>query len=519
MENVSKKVNLEVLEERTLPSFILGANAGIILGPASPPPVDTWYQDRYRPANFQYGQTGGGRTGVVEEPISASDANGLRPTLSPTAYNIPFYDIQGEKYTFTTAERPTYLAVDLYVPSSWASMPQTYSGGDPNYAGGLGSLWAAGVDATGTILNYPEIGYNSQLGSIAIKDRTVGAWVPIPGFNGFNQWYQLGLQINSQGGFDYFVNGVLEHTSAGAATGIVNFSDTFLEGYNAGTSYNIFWDHLTDTESSIVATGVDINPTINTAFSGTVATFTTADTLVAPGTFRAIIDWGDGSITTGTVTGGNGTFTVTGSHTYTVGGAFLLGVQISSPTDLTADTFSTASVSLPPGATGSSEFWGNPAGLALIRSFNGEPGAKDLGNWLAATFPNLFGATAGSGNDLTHEPNTQVAIYYSSLPIGSVQAEALTTALNIYATTASLGGAQGNAAGFPVTDAGLGATLYNVGLNGAAFGVPDNTDESILNLLLGVNAQTVTGVPYAGNPNQSQLQQEALTVLTAINGG
>jgi len=95
----------------------------------------------------------------------------------------------------------------------------------------------------------------------------------------------------------------------------------------------------------------------------------------------------------------------------------------------------------------------------------------------------------------------------------------MTTALNIYATTASLGGAQGNPAGFPVTDAGLGATPYNVGPNGAAFGVPDNTVESILNLLLGINAQTVAGVPYAGNPNQSQLQQEALNVLIAINGG
>jgi hypothetical protein len=510
--------HLEVLEDRTVPSFILGANAGIILGPVNPPPVDTWYQDRYRPANFQYGQTGGGRTGVVEESISASDANGLRPTLSPTAYNIPFDDIQGEKYTFAAAERPTYLAVDLYIPSSWASLNQTYTGGDPLFAGSLGSLWAAGVDASGTIINYPEIGFNNRTGGIAVKDRSIGAWIPVPGFTGFDQWYQIGFDVNSQGQFEYFVNGQLEHTSTPTGV-VVNFSDTFLQGYNAGNTYNIFWDHLTDTKSSIVATGVDINPTVNTAFSGTVATFTTADTLVSPGVFQAIINWGDGNTTTGTVTGGNGTFTITGDHTYTVGGAFLLGVQISSPTDLPADTFSTASVSLPPGTTGSSEFWGSAAGLALIRSFNGQPGAKDLGNWLAATFPNLFGATAGTANDLTNKPNSQVAKYYSSLPLGSVQAEALTTALNIYATTASLGGAQGNLAGFPVTDAGLGATPYNVGLNGAAFGVPDNTVESILNLLLGINAQTVTGDPYHGNPNQSQLQQEALNVLTAINGG
>jgi hypothetical protein len=516
LKTVFKKVNLEVLEERTLPSFILGANAGVILGiPANPPPVDTWYQDRFRPANFVYGQTGGGRTDVVEEPISASDANGLR---SPPYYNIPFDDIQGEKYTFTQAERPTYLAVDLYVPSSWASINQTYPGGDPNVAGSFGSLWAAGVDSTGTIINYPEIGYNNQTGGIAIKDRTVGAWIPIPGFTGFDQWYQIGFDVNGQGQFEYFVNGQLEHTSTPTGV-VVNFSDTFLQGYNAGNSYNIFWDHLRDTRAAIVASGVNISTTVGTAFSGTVATFTTADTLDGPGVFQATITWGDGSTTTGTVTGGNGSFTVSGGHTYTVGGAYALSVQISSPTSQPATASGTATVALPPGSAASGAFWSGTQGQSLILSFNGSQGSKALGNWLATNFPNLFGASAGSGNDLTNNNNKKVASYYLSLAPGSVQAEALTTALNVYATTASLGGTAGVAFGFTVTAAGLGAVPFNVGLNGAAFGVPDNTAEDILHLLLAVNAQTVTGVPYAGNPNQAQLQQEAVNVFTAINGG
>jgi hypothetical protein len=517
MKNVFKKVNLEVLEDRTVPSFILGANAGIILGPVSPPPVDTWYQDRYRPANFVYGQTGGGRTNIVAESISAADANGLRPTLSPTAYNIPFYDIQGEKYTFAAAERPTYLAVDLYVPSSWASLNQTYPGGDPNVAGSFGSLWAAGVDSTGTIINYPEIGFNNQTGGIAIKERTVGAWIPIPGFTGFDQWYQIGFDVNSQGQFEYFVDGQLEHTSTPTGV-VVNFSDTFLQGYNAGNSYNIFWDHLTDTRTAIVATGANITTTLDTPFSGTVATFTTADTLDGPGVFQATITWGDGSRSTGTVTGGNGSFTVTGGHTYSAGGTFPLSVDISSPTSGAATATGSATVALPAGLTASPVFWSSSTGQSLIKSFNGN-GSKQLGNWLASNFPNLFGANAGSANDLTNQNNKKVATYYLSLPLGSVQSEVLTTALNVYATTASLGGTAGIGFGFNVSATGLGAVPYTVGMDGAAFGVPDNTIESVFNLLLAVDAQTVTGVPYAGNPNQAQLQQEALNVLTAINGG
>jgi hypothetical protein len=116
------KVNLEVLEDRTAPSFILGANAPVILGPVSPPPVNTWYQDRFRPADFAYHQTGGGRTDIVLQSISASDANGLRPTLSPTAYNIPFCDIQGQKRTWATGWRstsPTCLAPAAAAATTW----------------------------------------------------------------------------------------------------------------------------------------------------------------------------------------------------------------------------------------------------------------------------------------------------------------------------------------------------------------------------------------------------------------
>ena len=55
-----------------------------------------------------------------------------------------------------------------------------------------------------------------------------------------------------------------------------------------------------------------------TASGVVVATFTDANTSDTAAQFTATIDWGDGSTadSTGTVTGGNGTFTVTGNHTY-----------------------------------------------------------------------------------------------------------------------------------------------------------------------------------------------------------
>src|SRR5439155_1369624 len=95
------------------------------------------------------------------------------------------------------------------------------------------------------------------------------------------------------------------------------------------------------------------------------------------------------------------------------------------------------------------EFWHGRRGQALVRGFNGGPGATALAGWLARTFRNLYGNLAGGSN-------TQVAILFQALyrrPGPRLEAEILATALNVYASTRSLGGAAGTAYGFVVSDA------------------------------------------------------------------
>ena len=55
-----------------------------------------------------------------------------------------------------------------------------------------------------------------------------------------------------------------------------------------------------------------ITPTEGIAFLGSVATFTDNNTLQTADDFSAMIDWGDGATTPGTVSGGAGTFTISG---------------------------------------------------------------------------------------------------------------------------------------------------------------------------------------------------------------
>jgi hypothetical protein len=80
--------------------------------------------------------------------------------------------------------------------------------------------------------------------------------------------------------------------------------------------------------AGLSVTAVNIAATEGAPFNGTVATFSDADTSKTPASFTTTIDWGDGTTTAGTVTGGSGSFTVTGQHTYADEGAFTTTVTV-----------------------------------------------------------------------------------------------------------------------------------------------------------------------------------------------
>ena len=61
---------------------------------------------------------------------------------------------------------------------------------------------------------------------------------------------------------------------------------------------------------------------------GTVATIADPNTSATPSAYSATINWGDGSSSAGTVGGGNGSFAVTGNHSYVAGGTYPITVTI-----------------------------------------------------------------------------------------------------------------------------------------------------------------------------------------------
>jgi len=159
------------------------------------------------------------------------------------------------------------------------------------------------------------------------------------------------------------------------------------------------------------------------------------------------------------------------------------------------------------GDTATIGLWHNRNGQALIDSLNGGPTSTELGTWLAVNFNCLFG-------NLNGEPNTAVAaqflVDFSASGLQKTYAQIMGVALASYVTSSTLaGGTMAAGYGFNVSPGGTGDKLYNVGSNGSAIGLSNNTSYTILQLLDAANANCSGGV----------INASALTALNVIFDG
>jgi uncharacterized delta-60 repeat protein len=274
-------------------------------------------------------------------------------------------------------------------------------------------------------------------------------------------------------------------------------------------------------DAPLTATPVAVSATAGGPFSGVVGAFTDANPNGTLGEYSATILWGDGTSTPGVVAAdGHGGYVVAGSITYAAAGKYTLSVQIrdaggSSVTDISTANVANLGQSVQSGLADGIGFWHNANGQALINNFNGGGSSTALANWLAASFPNLYGVGTGA-NNLNGLTNAQVVGYFETLFVQhgpKLGAQVLAMALDIYATTRSLGGTAGSAYGFRVTDYGLGAYSFNIGSAGAAFDVANNTVLNVYQILRGVDRRAVNGLYYNGD---LMLDQLALGVFDGI---
>jgi hypothetical protein len=189
------------------------------------------------------------------------------------------------------------------------------------------------------------------------------------------------------------------------------------------------------------------------------------------------------------------------------------------------------------GETATIGYWQNNNGRALLLSLNGGSCSTALGNWLATNFSNMYGANAGA-NNLAGKTNAQIVDFYSKLFSRSkkqfvqdglggpekMDLQVLATAFAVYVTDSDLAGNVAARYGFEVDSKGTGGRTFNVGNNGAAFGLANGSETTIFNLLLAVNSRAYRGRLYdidhdgdTTSTNEIAYRVMANVIFSAIN--
>jgi hypothetical protein len=326
-----------------------------------------------------------------------------------------------------------------------------------------------------------------------------------------------GMVVAATGRFD--VIALAPKTYAGRGTYAVS-----IRVIDVGGSSTVIHSTARIADAPLSAAAVHVATKAGAPFSGPVATFTSGNPADPLGDFGATINWGDGGVTPAVITRtGPGAFSVAGGHVYAAAGSYPTTVTITSAGGSTATTTDNSAVTNLGRGIRSDQveghgFWHSKPGQALINSFNGGSSSTALGNWLAATLPNLFGSGAGASNT-AGATNARVAALYlslNSLASPRLEAEILATALNVYATTASLGGQAARARGFFVDDFGLGAASLLPRAAGSALGLPSLAPVNVYQVLRAADAQASGGVLLGGNV---VLRRLALGIFEGINSG
>ena len=149
---------------------------------------------------------------------------------------------------------------------------------------------------------------------------------------------------------------------------------------------------------------------------------------------------------------------------------------------------------------GTTALWSTSNGENLICKLNGSSSSTQAAQWLATTFPNLYGAGCGThslvNSNGTCFTDNQVESAYSKFS-GNDQ-QVLSAALSVYCSSIDFAGASAtNYAKSPVglntSGWGSGMDTCSVGNYGSSFGVANNTTLTVMQLLGALNANTTAG--------------------------
>ena len=290
-----------------------------------------------------------GPVAPVPAGLTATAVSGSRVDLtwSSTSANVSGYEIE------QSSDGSTWLPVTTVYDAGVDSDTVTGSfQGSTTYdfrvrgemSQGSYSAYATTSVTTPAFPTTPEAGTAMAQSATAVTL----SWPAVAGATGF-------LVQRSAGGIWANIGSV--------STGVTSFTDS---GLNPATTYSYrvlgtnaagvsepgtFMTTTTAvaSRSPVTVTVSTVSATSEVAFTTQVATFTTTDSGTTERNFTAIVGWGDGSTTQGTVVkDSSGHFAVEASHTYATNGSYALSVIVTEQGTSPATGSSTALVSIAP---------------------------------------------------------------------------------------------------------------------------------------------------------------------------
>lgn len=303
------------------------------------------------------GQTTGGEGPVTGEEV-LFDVTFTTPFSLPAGHYffIPQVLLSSGNFFWLSAPKPIVPPGNPFSPDlqswirdanldpDWLRIGTDIIGGatPPTFNGTFSLSGTAGVVVAVTPVNISPLEASSFNGTVA-NFTDSDASQPASNFTATVNWGDgattAGVVSGSAGSFA--VSGTHTYADEGSFPVTVTVTDVA----NAQTASAT--GTATVSESDVlVGTGLTIAATQGMVFNGAVATFSDTNTANTASDFTATINWGDGSTTAGVVSGGSGTFAVSGSHTYTSAGTFPVTVTLTDDAPGTATATATGSASV-----------------------------------------------------------------------------------------------------------------------------------------------------------------------------
>ena len=297
--------------------------------------------------------------GVVALALMGTAALVGVSTAATTAGGTPVNLIQNGSFENIAGSTTSFLTVDAgdsTTINDWTVVtPSVYGGGGGSVDVVSNDYWNAedgnySIDLAGTtgvpgglyqdVATTPGVEYSLSFYSAVNGDES-------PGNN-----HTMGVTVNGttvdtvqavgQGRPLVWVPNTVTFTAT-SATSRIEFDDTTPTDQNQGPALDNV--SLTAVPDVITASPVTIpGQTTATSFTASVATFTDSYPAAPPSFFTALITWGDGTTSNGTITQSGGTYTVSGMHSYASANTYTVGVAITSGAGSTGSTSESVTV-------------------------------------------------------------------------------------------------------------------------------------------------------------------------------